>query len=217
MQKKQLSKEVSMLNVLSFFFIYRWSWLRVFRRSHVSMLNVLSFFFIETIWHPVMIGDVFRCSMFWAFSLCTEAGIVMWKWEGFRCSIFWAFSLWCTRLYITALELSRFDAQCSELFLYDTIILYKKISQWKVSMLNVLSFFFIRHAFIFLLGLSLPFRCSMFWAFSLFNIYKMQKKLLSPSFDAQHFELFLYARYKTKVRILQNRFRCSMFWAFSLY
>ena len=160
---------------------------------------------------------VFRCSMFWAFSLYLRNAKKTTVKRSFDAQCFELFLYLSMKLTTRISQKSRFDAQCSELFLYDTIILYKKISQWKVSMLNVLSFFFIRHAFIFLLGLSLPFRCSMFWAFSLFNIYKMQKKLLSPSFDAQHFELFLYARYKTKVRILQNRFRCSMFWAFSLY
>ena len=169
MQKKQLSKEVSMLNVLSFFFIYRWSWLRVFRRSHVSMLNVLSFFFIETIWHPVMIGDVFRCSIFWAFSLYSLLNIsdqynisvsmlnvlsfffivllvvVRPLTTVFRCSTFWAFSLLASRLMMNAdiyvcVSMLNF---LSFFFMYRSRNSDVKVR--RVSMLNFLSFFFMMH------------------------------------------------------------------------
>ena len=87
--------QVSMLNVLSFFFMRRMSVL-LFRRLSISMLNVLSFLFMVVI-NTYDIKEI----------------------RPFRCSIFWAFSL------------SEFDK-------YDFYI------DWLVSMLNFLSFFFMR-------------------------------------------------------------------------
>ena len=155
------------------------------------MLNVLSFFFIETIWHPVMIGDVFRCSMFWAFSLYSLLNIsdqynisvsmlnvlsfffivllvvVRPLTTVFRCSTFWAFSLyWIIGEQSQPIEIC-FDAQCSELFLYRYWV-RAKAREWFVSMLNVLSFFFIiERGLRTIITTNLTFRCSMFWAFSL--------------------------------------------------
>ena len=154
------------------------------------MLNFLSFFFIETIWHPVMIGDVFRCSMFWAFSLLVLKRPLLFtglsfdaqrfelflyyrldfydtilRCKKFRCSMFWAFSLWMKLSFLSALAPEGFDAQFSELFLYDVVF----------------------NNYIYILS----FRCSIFWAFSLWA-----------------------DRICKRLWILW--FRCSIFWAFSL-
>ena len=183
--------QVSMLNVLSFFFIHEIHFNYEWINWEVSMLNVLSFFFIETIWHPVMIGDVFRCSMFWAFSLYSLLNIsdqynisvsmlnvlsfffivllvvVRPLTTVFRCSTFWAFSLyWIIGEQSQPIEIC-FDAQCSELFLYRYWV-RAKAREWFVSMLNVLSFFFIiERGLRTIITTNLTFRCSMFWAFSL--------------------------------------------------
>ena len=111
--------------------------------------------------------DRFRCSMFWAFSLSSgskeSSSRAM---TPFRCSIFWAFSLLKPSDTLLWLEMC-FDAQCFELFLYWFWKDRYFLRGW-VSMLNVLSFFFI-------IGLIFMIRYSG-----------------AKSFDAQCSELFLY-------------------------
>ena len=88
----------------------------------------------------------------------------------FQCSMFWAFSLWLLSILTTSRRSNRFDAQCSELFLYRLsknldalrdlqgfdaqcfeLFLYNLDQIWNTSLLR-------------------RFRCSMFWAFSLFYL-----------------------------------------------
>ena len=108
---------VSMLSVLSFFFINN-DRKRDLDLYFVLMLNVLSFFFVpllsglkrefyqcfdtqcsELFLYGSMIFylrnglDKFRCSMFWAFSLFDTLYFIIYKMQKFRCSMFWAFSL----------------------------------------------------------------------------------------------------------------------------
>ena len=186
------------------------------RKNLVSMLNVLSFFFI-LIFRSSERGwwSTFRCSMFWAFSLCSIQNNHGKNRSKFRCSMFWAFSLWQENIHYKRQRSSCFDAQCFELFLYleqshwkeawqirfdaqcFELFLYQKaglrrpplftgfdaqcfelflysffkipLTERKgwVSMLNVLSFFFIH-----------------------FKKYLENEK---TGFDAQCFELFLYS------------------------
>ena len=107
------------------------------------MLNVLSFFFIDTEWGQRLVNDLFRCSMFWAFSLLSKE-----VWEQ------------------SSLLTLRFDAQCFELFLYDLVeyaeangVLFRCSMFWAFSL--CLTSWRTRS------WSSMTFRCSMFWAFSL--------------------------------------------------
>ena len=211
-----------MLNVLSFFFITQ-IWNRRERKIPVSMLNVLSFFFIPKNFVELnTVKNPFRCSTFWAFSLCTQwktttktflacfdaqrFELFLYSHNGknvnngnqgcfdaqcfelflynlyksfwpkgkarFRCSTFWAFSLLKPSDTLLWLEMC-FDAQCSELFLYPlfAFILYK-LYKW-VSMLNVLSFFFIGRP-------------------------SWDPLQLRVGFDAQCSELFLYSQWEIR-------------------
>ena len=159
--------QLSMLNVLSFFFMRRMSVL-LFRRLSISMLNVLSFLFMVVI-NTYDIKEIrpFRCSTFWAFSLSPQTmGSAITYYKRFRCSMFWAFSLFLERL-------------ADKLYCY------------RVSMLNVLSFFFIV-LLVVVRPLTTVFRCSTFWAFSLLPYWGIITRQKSENFDAQRFELFLY-------------------------
>ena len=120
-KQKRFWKNVSMLNVLSFFFIKNLT--RIRKPRQVSMLNVLSFFFIMERMSTMEIKVyLFRCSMFWAFSLSE------------------------VKFFINPFDWG-FDAQCFELFLYKNSRSHSWGGRWSVSMLNVLSFFFIRTTF----------------------------------------------------------------------
>ena len=115
------------------------------RLRFVSMLNVLSFFFIDTEWGQRLVNDLFRCSMFWAFSLLSKE---VWEQSSlltlrFDAQCFELF-LYIKRWRIKNLHLDGFDAQCFELFLYEIKLRHPNYSSHLVSMLNVLSFFFIR-------------------------------------------------------------------------
>ena len=90
--------------------------------------------------------------------------------------------------------LERFDAQCSELFLY-----------WQIQIYNETE-------------VNRRFRCSMFWVFSLWDSICNLSNGKTAGFDAQCFELFLYYRLDFYDTILRcKKFRRSTFWAFSLY
>ena len=90
--------------------------------------------------------------------------------------------------------LERFDAQCSELFLY-----------WQIQIYNETE-------------VNRRFRCSMFWVFSLWDSICNLSNGKTAGFDAQFFELFLYYRLDFYDTILRcKKFRCSTFWAFSLF
>ena len=133
--------------------------------------------------------------MFWAFSLlsvstsCREVITIL---SGFDAQ---CFELFLYDLQRPSCKVWRkcFDAQCFELFLYMKKICSRRFVNMQVSMLNVLSFFFILDPELLTEFSNLVFRCSMFWAFSLcvrcICYYKQTSK----------------------------GFRCSMFWAFSLY
>ena len=156
------------------------------------MLKVLSFFFIYFVywWLMKQVLERFdaQCSelfLYWQIQIYNETEVN----RRFRCSMFWVFSLWDSICNLSNGKTAGFDAQCFELFLYrnwkgDSFI------HTRVSTLNVLSFFFIlilqMKKTIFLV-----FRCSMFWAFSLWA-------------------------YRVCERLWILWFRCSMFWAFSL-
>ena len=114
-----IEKQVSMLNVLSFFFIYGFFEPTKKVGKKVSMLNVLSFFFMGLDWKTNRTArKMFRCSMFWAFSLSSVA------------------------VSLSGYDFTGFDAQCFELFLYN-LAWCLWCQMLDVSMLNVLSFFFI--------------------------------------------------------------------------
>ena len=135
--------------------------------------------------------DRFRCSMFWAFSLSSgskeSSSRAM---TPFRCSIFWAFSLLKPSDTLLWLEMC-FDAQCFELFLYWFWKDRYFLRGW-VSMLNVLSFFFII-GLIFMIrysgAKSFDAQCSELFLY----IVKVECiGMYNMSFDAQCSELFLY-------------------------
>ena len=134
---------VSMLNVLNFFFVPLLSGLkREFYQCFDAQCFELFLYFWKD-WQTNYIATEFRCSTFWAFSLLKYElmGIrncMLW----FRCSTFWTFSL-------------------------SSLLLYHEWDSLNVSMLNVLSFFFI---------------------ISNWKWYV----LADVCFDAQRFELFLY-------------------------
>ena len=117
-----------------------------------------------------VIGTVlamFRCSIFWAFSLSIVENTLDENYKLFRCSTFWAFSLSWKKLQPKDLR-KCFDAQRFELFLYKIKRKYANTKWNKVSMLNVLSFFFMKLEAI-TSTCMWKFRCSMFWAFSLWS------------------------------------------------
>ena len=108
---------VSMLNILSFFFICIFDLLSCSTKA-VSMLNVLSFFFIEIEKAIALSIQEFRRSTFWAFSLYSSC---RWRRQFSSC-----FDAQCSELflyelieYASAYGFFGFDAQCSELFLYN--------------------------------------------------------------------------------------------------
>ena len=96
--------------------------------------------------------------------------------------------------------LLRFHTQLFELFLYIITLVSIKGDVDSVSMLNFLSFFLYPDIHQYTKKLFL-FRCSMFWAFSLFNAIMQYQNWLDPCFDAQCFELFLYLGVKKSLTI----------------
>ena len=137
----------------------------------VSMLKVLSFFFIYFVywWLMKQVLERFdaQCSelfLYWQIQIYNETEVN----RRFRCSMFWVFSLWDSICNLSNGKTAGFDAQFFELFLYYRLDFYDTILRCK------------------------KFRCSTFWAFSLFDCEEYNEAL----------RLF---------------FRCSMFWAFSLY
>ena len=105
------------------------------------MLNVLSFFFIKQMNTKTIHILVFRCSMFWAFSLYLRNAKKTTVKRSFDAQCFELFLYLSMKLTTRISQKSRFDAQCSELFLYWNHL--TPCYDWRcVSMLNVLSFFF---------------------------------------------------------------------------
>ena len=128
----------------------------------------------------------FRCSMFWAFSLCEEW---VFYYSGdwvFRCSMFWAFSLWLLSILTTSRRSDRFDAQRFELFLY-------LLRQWEVLSLTTRGF-----------------DAQCFELFLYLFITRMEKTTYA-SFDAQFSELFLYFWKDWQTNYIATEFRCSTF------
>ena len=131
-----------MLNVLSFFFILIELANQQFDICFDAQRFELFLYHSSLGCYVMNAGNGFRCSTFWAFSLSPQTmGSAITYYKRFRCSRFWAFSLFITRMEKTTY--ASFDAQFSELFLYKDWSLLMILDMKKVSMLNVLSFFFI--------------------------------------------------------------------------
>ena len=156
----------------------------------------------------------FRCSMFWAFSLFMLVGVGVFGTFLFRCSIFWAFSLSPIKVLLNCIVVC-FDAQCFELFLYFSFSFSDWKAEIKVSMLNVLSFFFILYLFYYLIfRKSFDAQC-----FELFlcSVQILLSSISMRGFDAQYFELFLYLGVKKSLTISFWRgFDAQYFELFSL-
>ena len=135
---------VSMLNVLSFFFIKIALYLNIYVWKTVSMLKVLSFFFISS--------DNGKCyHLLQEVSMLNVLSFLFIYYKNgkdnlrkFRRSTFWAFSL-CVLPVREEIKQAGFDAQRFELFLYEHTTRSIRLYIQTVSMLNVLSFFFIRY------------------------------------------------------------------------
>ena len=87
-----------------------------------------------------------------------------------------------------------FDAQCSELFLYKRLKMILMTECSLVSMLNVLSFFFIEKQRLKPLSTLLSFDAQFSELFLYDKGIKYFVKSTMKSFDAQGFELFLYIK-----------------------
>ena len=111
------------------------------------MLNVLSFFFIiqvlDAMWW--MLGMGFDAQRFELFLYSQMKKLLSLCLILFRCSMFWAFSLY---LYRKILEDDSFWVSMLNVLSFFFIRRKKFFPCWtdKVSMLNVLSFFFIAHS-----------------------------------------------------------------------
>ncbi len=191
LENEGLLEEVSMLNVLSFFFMSRnrsyWSFEYCFDAQRFELFLYLFIRFAQ-----MANVKTFRCSMFWAFSLFVWCEILeAEKHLGFdaQCSELFLYSYLhimeekilqecfdAQRFELFLYDLlqkygwtcKRFDAQRSELFLYNAVRHYHQESgSIRISMLNVLSFFFMSKRSQRMHCLGYWFRCSMFWAFSL--------------------------------------------------
>ena len=141
------SLNVSMLNFLSFFFIWCIQLCKTNdgRKSFDAQCFELFLYMKNRIIKLLEERIAFRCSMFWAFSLL--ASRLMMNADIYVCvSMLNVLSFFFINAYgfFESVKKIGFDAQCFELFLY----LRKEFWLWtwgeRVSMLNVLSFFFIQ-------------------------------------------------------------------------
>ena len=113
---------VSMLNVLSFFFIFLLRHTRTKSYSKVSMLNVLSFFFINCkskYWRRGTLVSMLNVLSFFFISMLSQ--IMTNPRNSFDAQCFELFlymSLLCSLWFGGVMG---FDAQCFELFLYSTL------------------------------------------------------------------------------------------------
>ena len=133
---------VSMLNVLSFFFILRLA--NDSEDAHSSFDAQCSELFLYFItFHSIIMTTRFRCSTFWAFSLskCSYS-VFFGRVIRFRCSMFWAFSLYYLHIIINN---SFFMFRCSTFWAFSLFTKSTSIMSGSIG----------------------RFRCSTFWAFSL--------------------------------------------------